>query len=241
MRLLVTRPEPDAQSQAARLRELGHEAILAPLFSLEFLDPGPLPLDSVQALIATSRNALRALEGREEFADLLSLPLFAVGAATARLARDLGFKSVTQGLGTAEKLVPVIEKACSPDAGTLLHPAGEKLAWDMKSALERAGFKVHQPVLYRSNAAERLPDDAAEAINAGNLDGVILMSPDTARTYLALIEAGGLTKKAAKPAYFCLSANVAAALDPLPGASVLVAASPTQDDLLALIGQDTAN
>ena len=35
MRILVTRPEPDAQAQAETLAARGHEAVLAPLLIVE--------------------------------------------------------------------------------------------------------------------------------------------------------------------------------------------------------------
>ena len=37
MRLLVTRPQPDAQRTAAALRDLGHHVLIAPLFEVEAL------------------------------------------------------------------------------------------------------------------------------------------------------------------------------------------------------------
>jgi uroporphyrinogen-III synthase len=61
MRLLVTRPEPDALKLGAVLEEMGHEATVEPLLSVSFDDAEPVDLDGAQALIATSRNALRAL------------------------------------------------------------------------------------------------------------------------------------------------------------------------------------
>ena len=62
MRLLVTRPEPDALKLRAALEERGHEATVEPLLSVSFDDTDPIDLEGVQALIATSRNGLRALK-----------------------------------------------------------------------------------------------------------------------------------------------------------------------------------
>lgn len=241
MRLLVTRPEPDAGAQAAQLIALGHDVIFAPLARIEFLNPGELPLDGVQAIIVTSRNALRSAQRLPEFPSLLNIPLFAVGAATADLARELGFTLASEGPGTAAELEPEIIRECLPDAGPLLHLAGETLAWDLKGALEMKGFSVHQPVVYRSQAVESLPEAAIEAFRGASLDGVILMSPVAAKTYATLLQAHGLEKEAEKPLCFCLSRNVEAALQPLPGLHTRVAAAPAQDDLLALIGPEAAN
>lgn len=241
MRLLVTRPRPDAEAQAARLKALGHEAILSPLLEIEFLDPGPLPLEGAQAIIVTSANALRALQQSERLAQTIALPLFAVGAATADMARELGFDLVKQGEGSAESLAPVIASDCTPDAGPLIHLAGERLAWDLKSALQQYGFRVLQPVVYRTQAAERFNEPIVEAIEAGRLDGVILMSPHSAGTYVRLVQAHALEDRAAGLVHYCLSARVAQALENLEGIKVSVPETSSQEDLLALIGGEAAN
>jgi len=102
MRLLVTRPEPDASRQAEKLRELGHEPILAPLMTIETISGVPLHLDQAQALIVTSRNALRAIAARPELNEARDFPLYAVGEATAREAAELGFPTIVAGPGTGE-------------------------------------------------------------------------------------------------------------------------------------------
>jgi uroporphyrinogen-III synthase len=241
MRLLVTRPAPDAQALAEKLAALGHEPVVSPLSTVEFLDPGPLPLAGAQALIATSGNALRALQGAGQLEHARTLPLFAAGAASARMARAAGFAGVHEGGGTAQSLAPVIAAACRPNAGPLVHLAGEGLAWDLKGALEREGFAVVQPVLYRARPAERFGAAAVDALNEGTLHGVILMSPAAARTYAGLIHAQGLEQAAAKLTLYCLSPNVAAGLGALQAGRIAVAARPSQDDLLALIGPEAAN
>lgn len=226
MRLLVTRPEPDAGAQARALAERGHDAILSPLFEIEFTQAAPLPHDGAQAVIATSRNALRAMQQTNNFEKLLGLPLFAVGSATARLAKEIGFRMVHAGEGTAEKLSPLIATNCNPENGPLLHPAGEKLAWDLKGALEAIGFAVLQPVVYRSKAVAGLPENAVAAMRDGALDGVILMSPEAAKVYVKLVAIAGLEAEARKLAYFCLSGAVAKPLEGLPGVRIRVADKP---------------
>jgi uroporphyrinogen-III synthase len=74
MRLLVTRPEPDASREAEALGLRGHEAVLAPLLTVEFCGGVPLQLDGAQGLIVTSRNALRALAAHPAKPKSLALP-----------------------------------------------------------------------------------------------------------------------------------------------------------------------
>lgn len=235
MRLLVTRPMPDAARQAERLKALGHEVLAAPLLEVQFLGAELPPLAAMQALIATSRNGLRALEAGGVLQDALERPLFAVGGATAGLARELGFREVYEGPGRAEALPLLIAAHCAPGGGALMHLAGEQLAYDLKSVLEKQGFEVMQPVLYRTRAADSLGDAAREALISGALDGVILMSRATAQSYAKLVGAQGLRQAAAKLSHFCLSRNVADALAALEGVRIIIASSPSEDDLLALL------
>ncbi len=234
MRLLVTRPAPDAGVQAEKLRALGHDALVSPLLKVEFLTPELPDISTVQALIVTSRNGLRALEASGALERVLSLPLFAVGSASAKRARDLGFEQVHEGPGTAEGLAPLIVSKSGPARGVLLHLAGEQVAFDLKGALEEQGFEAAQPALYRMSATDGFSAPAHEALESGELEGVLLMSPASARAYMELIVSWGLESAAAKPAYFCLSENVAAPLRGLDSARIIVSPSPSEDDLLAL-------
>src|SRR5262245_999401 len=79
MHVLVTRPLEDGAEIAARLAEMGHRALLAPLLTPHFPD-GPQPeFQDVQAVLVTSANGVRALIRRTARRDL---PIFAVGPQT---------------------------------------------------------------------------------------------------------------------------------------------------------------
>src|SRR5690348_2420424 len=121
MRVLVTRPEPDAGETASRLTALGHAPLVAPLLKIEFVDGESLSLDDVQAVLATSANGVRALVRRTERRDV---PLFAVGQQTAALARALGFDSVASANGDAAALTALVEGEVEPGRGAVLHAAG---------------------------------------------------------------------------------------------------------------------
>jgi uroporphyrinogen-III synthase len=164
----------------------------------------------------------------------LQLPLFAVGEATAKAAAELGFTRVTSGPGTGEGLAQLIADALDPNAGALVHLSGETVAFDLKSALQAKGFTLRQPVLYRAVAATRLPESALALLNAGELDGVILMSPRTAAIFAALVVRADALTQAARLDCYCLSAAVAQAVESLK-ARAIVAARPSEEDILALL------
>jgi len=235
MRLLVTRPEPDALKLMAVLQEHGHEATVEPLLTVSFVADDAIDLDGVQALIATSRNALRALKSHPLRAAARHLPLFAVGRATATEARTLGFGMVVTGAGTAQELVTHIVAVADPAAGLLLHLAGDAQAVDLEGELESHGFRVVQHVVYRMLAARALAEDTVEQLAMGEIDGVILMSPRTATIYTALMRKHGLAAIARGLVHFCLSEAVARRLQALGPVPVETAEMPRLEEVLALI------
>jgi uroporphyrinogen-III synthase len=240
MRLLVTRPEPDAASQAQALVALGHEPVVAPLLFIEPARDTSLDLGGAQALIVTSRNALRVLASHRELSDALRLPLFAVGEATAKVASELGFTKVTAGPGTGKDLARLIADTLQPKAGALVHLAGVTVAFDLKSALQAEGFTLKQPVLYRAVPATRLPESVLSLLNAGKLEGVVLMSPRTAAIFAALVVRHDAVTQVSRLYCYCLSAAVAQAVESL-NVRAIVAARPCEEDILALISSEAAS
>lgn len=240
MRLLVTRPEPDALRLSALLEEAGHEATVEPLLSVSFEGGEAIDVEGAQALIATSRNALRALKASPALAQARHMPLFAVGKATAAEARALGFDLVVTGAGTAAELVAHIVSALDPAAGLVVHLAGDTVATDLTGELETHGFRVTQPVVYRMLPATTFVDRTVEELAKREIDGVILMSPRTAAIYTVLVRKHGLTSAVRSLPHFCLSAAVARRLQPLGAVPTRIAEAPRLEEVLALVDESAA-
>ena len=102
--MLVTRPQPDNEATAGALRSRGFEVLLAPMLRFEPVAFAEDPDSSFGAVILTSANALRALDGQLVLDRLKTLPLFAVGKHTAASARDAGFKTIINADGDASAL-----------------------------------------------------------------------------------------------------------------------------------------
>ncbi len=240
MRLLLTRPLADSGPLRERLEGLGHECLIEPLLDVRFnLDP-VLDAGGAQALLFTSANGVRALEARSGFPVIedravTALPALAVGAATAEAAREAGFTDVRAACGDVDKLADLVVSSLRPKDGALLHAAGTKAAGNLAGRVTAAGFVYRRAVLYEAGAAEKLSGAAVTALAAGNLNGVLLFSPRTAKTFAALVQSAGLSGAAETLTAFCLSENVRRALGDLPGMTVKVAETPDTGALLALI------
>lgn len=240
MHLIVTRPAADAADFARQLQVLGHRVSLAPLLYVS-LSSEPVPLDGVQAIIATSRNALRAIADGPYRAAAAVLPVFVVGPGSEALARSIGFQTVTTGDGGARELLPRILGAVPPKSGPLLYLRGDRVAFDMVTELQRAGFEVRQQVVYRAIPATALPSDVVRDIRSGVDTGVILMSPRSAETFRRLASDAGLTEQMTRLTYFCLSPNVADALGSPAPRRVATAKQPTAEEMLALVKELASN
>jgi uroporphyrinogen-III synthase len=236
MRILVTRPEPDAAELKAALEARGHEVSSEPLLTIEALPIDARDLDGASAIIATSRNSLRALRG-PALARATKLPLFCVGPATAELGRTLGFHHVVAGQGSSSDLIPLILESKLDPAGRIVHICGEEVAFDLAAALAERGLAVRKLIAYRAVAATALEPRTARAIAAGALDAVILMSPRTAAIFAGLVDKAGLAEPARKIAYVCLSANVAGALKSLDAARINIAVRPNSSGILEAVEQ----
>ena len=108
MRLVVTRPEPDASRTAALLRARGHTVDVAPLLRLELIAEADLGAGPWGGIVITSANALRAIAAHPRKAELLALPLFAVGRRSADAAQAAGFAEVLSADGDATDLARLV-------------------------------------------------------------------------------------------------------------------------------------
>lgn len=240
MHVLVTRPRSDAQDMCAALEAAGHQVSVEPLLEIELAPVGSALLTDVQALVLTSRNALRALSASPALYDARRLPVFAVGPGTATLARQAGFGTVFAGEGTARDLADLIANHRRPEDGVLLHLAGEILAFDLKGDLEARGYTVSQTTVYRAVASQSLSESVVHALAALSIDAVMLMSPRTAAVYADLVARHELAEAARTPIYLCLSLAVASALAPLAPHRIAVADQPSSQEMLALVARIAA-
>ncbi|MBO6783594.1 MAG: uroporphyrinogen-III synthase [Alphaproteobacteria bacterium] len=233
MRLLVTRPRPDADATKERLERAGHEVLVAPLLEIvPRIPPAGFPGPDVQAFLVTSANGARAL------ADAVSdraTPVFAVGAASAQVAREAGFRHVESADGDVAALASLLRARLRPEGGCLVHAVGSVSAGNLVADLTESGFDACAHVLYEAMACDELPEPIAAALRGRDLRGALFYSPRTARTFLKLVEKANLTPKLRVLTAFCLSHAVAAELAAAEFGGVRVAERPEQDALLRAI------
>jgi uroporphyrinogen-III synthase len=225
LRALVTRPEEDAEPVAELLRRRGIEPVVEPLLSIEWRarEAGAVDLSGVQAILLTSANGARALAAASSER---ALPVFAVGDATARTARSLGFKAVESAGGDVADLARLVAARVDPEEGALLHAAGSAVAGDLAGRLGARGYEVRRAVLYQARAAEALTQGTVEALRNGAIEMALFFSPRTASTFVTLAAKAGVVEACRKVTAFCLSRAVAEAAGKLPWRETRCAARP---------------
>jgi uroporphyrinogen-III synthase len=233
VRLLLTRPEPDAQRTAAALRAQGHDVITAPLLRIEPAPEAQFDTGPWAAILITSANAASAVAVHARMTELLALPVFAVGRRSAGAMAAAGFADVTSADGNVSELVRLVGARLRP-AARLLYLAGEDRSGNLAGDLRARGFAVETAVIYRAVAATRLPPAAAQAL-AGGVDGVLHFSRRSAEVFVDAARAAGVLESALQAAHFCLSAPIAEPLAQAGAADIRVAERPNEALLLALI------
>jgi uroporphyrinogen-III synthase len=233
VRILVTRPQPGAADTAMALRARGHQPIVAPLSEVELLAKVDLKAGPWAAIVLTSATALSGIVSFAAGKECLDLPIFAVGDATAKAARAIGFTEVASAGGRVNDLINLVVARLQPPA-RVLYLAGEQRSGDLAGALRAKNFEVDLVVVYRFLNARVLPEPAAAALNS-ELDGVLHFSRAAAEAFVNAAGNSNLLDVAlTKPAHFCISDQVAAPLRQAGAARIEVAARPDQDALLEL-------
>jgi uroporphyrinogen-III synthase len=239
MAILVTRPRPDGEATAARLRAKGFEVLLAPMLRFEPVAFHDDPDAQYGAVILTSANALRAIEAKLEGSHLLGLPLFAVGEQTADAARAAGFTKVisaaSDAAGLRERILASVKAKALKKTSPLLYLAGADLARDLPGELGERGFTVVMQTTYRMVALSSLPDETQAAFAANGIEAVLHYSRRSARAFIEAVRGAGVEISALSLPQCCLSAGIATVLRDAGATQVAVASSPDEGALFVAL------
>lgn len=210
--ILVTRPREQADVFAARLRELGAEAIAAPTIELEGPEPGGPFDEAIRAAAAgdfdwvvfTSASGVRAWWERAAAvdADPPAARVAVVGDSTAAALSERGIQPdlvpdtfTTEALGDA-----------FPNGKGKVLLARADLATDaLEQALRSKGWEPQRVDAYRVRSATALPEPVRRVIEANEVDAVTFTSPSTVDGYVSLAIA------ARRPPAVCIGPVTAAA------------------------------
>lgn len=233
MRLLVTRPEPDATRTAQTLRARGHEVLVVPLSSTRSLVPELA--GSYAAVLMTSANAARALAVHPRAAAVRPHPAYAVGGRTAEAAREAGFANVESADGALADLVRLVATRFAGNRMPLLYLAGEDRSGDLAGELAALGIAVDTVMIYRAVAADHLPAELTHALADTRLDGALHYSRRSLTALIELSRPAGVLNAVLNLAHYCLSDEVAVPLREAGAERISVAPRPVEAALIGLL------
>ncbi|HYE46282.1 MAG TPA: uroporphyrinogen-III synthase [Caulobacter sp.] len=219
----ITRARPGAEETAARVAARGFAPVVAPLLEARPVGEGPVDLAGIGALAFTSARGVEALAGRSPVRDL---PVFTVGPATARAAREAGFARVVSGNGDVEALADLIADR-APRTGAILHAAAVQPAGDLVGDLVRRGVPARALAVYETVLADPsviLPD-------LPQLAAALVHSPRAARALAAFLA----DRPTPRLRLLALSPAVAQPLAGLKCDGIAVAPFPNDASLLNLL------
>lgn len=138
--LLLTRPEPQSRAFLADCEKglgKGIPALISPIIGIE--DLGEVPdLAQFRAIVVTSGNGVRRLGSR-----LAGRTVYAVGEATAALARDHGARATALGMDVEGFLA-----SADTVEGPVLYCRGRHSRGELARRLAERGVAVQEAVLY---------------------------------------------------------------------------------------------
>lgn len=227
MLVLLTRPREQSERTARLLEQRGHETIIDPVLEIRPCAVPALSLEGMAAVAVTSAHAAHALAGMPS-----SMPVFVVGGATARAAQRVLERDVAVAEGDGRALARLVAATLRPDAGSVLHLSGAEVSTGLAEVLGAAGYDYRRIIVYEAVPTVGMEADARSALLEQRLDAVLLYSPRSARLWVRKLREMGLADRVGRVEAACLSAAVAAELRGLGLATVRVATTPIQDDLL---------
>ena len=188
---LITRTQPGAQVTAAGVSALGYEPIIVPA---AIITPTHAAIDvvGVQALLMTSAAAARCAKVDSQ---IVTLPVYAVGDATAQAATEAGFVNVISAGGDGATLAVLAADRMKTVAGALLHIRGQEVAGDVTGMLDACGFETRAVEVYSTQDDPDFRQQIRHYIVT--LSGIVLFhSPaGTRRFCLAMNDAGNALSK----------------------------------------------
>lgn len=216
--LVIIRPEPGLSATAAEAEKLAVPIVSTPLFEIEPRPWDPPAADRIDALLIGSGNAVR--HGGSALDAFREKPVYAVGQATARAAREAGFRVAGTGPG---HLQPLLDSLAGQPL-RLLRIAGEEHV----AVTAPAGIELVTRIAYAS-VAQPMPAHLAAALGAGAI--VLLHSAAAARHFASECERLGLGRS--RIALAALAPRIAEAAGS-GWQTVATASEPADAALLAL-------
>lgn len=200
---------------------------IAPILSASAThNPAPDAIFDASGIILTSPNGLRfaTLPARVD----KTIPLYAVGAATAKFAQDAGWQNVITGTGDIIGLADVLRREHT--GGTLVHIRGVYVSPFTESAL--ADFDVKGWQTYETRADAHSLASIPKFLSSPGKYIIVLQSARAADLLRPHVQAVMERVESGNIAVLCLSKVVLESISPTQANGFYCCEHPDEDDVL---------
>lgn len=231
-RVLITRPEVDANNFAEDIRQKGYEVSCEAFLNVIYDDISIPDLSQYSSLIFTSINGVRAF--CQNTKDRI-LPVLTVGDKTQVEVRASGFEQTKSASGNVDDLIALLSKEQAEKP--YLYCRGEHISRPLKEVV--TGVSIEEIILYHTEKQQKISSGCAEIIKAGGFSHVLFFSKRTAESFVDCVlnhqdkealESGLKSSKA-----LCLGTSMIECVSILPWQEVRVASHSDSEGILALL------
>lgn len=198
LRIVITRPEKQAQSFREMLTQLEAEPILIPAIKINFpddnfrLDKALKKLDCYEWLILTSVNGVKAVWRRLESLSISRMPKqLQVAAIGPKTAEELIKRGVQPDFVPEEYIAEAILPGLGDINGSwVLLPRAKQARPALANLIQGAGGFAHEITAY-DTVPGHLTEQAVGDLRAG-VDVLTFTSSSTVNNFISLVEEAGL-------------------------------------------------
>lgn len=223
-KVLVTRPIEDSADIATQIQQKDYQVECCPFLKLVLHDVKIANLSRYCGLVFTSRNAVRSFC---ENTLNRTLPVWAVGDATANVARENGFQDVHSAGGDVRALREILPVA--EQSKPLLYVRGEHISQELDLPY------VDEIIAYHTEIIKEIPLNTLKLIARGEFSDILFFSKRTASAFVESVQQLENYEGLKATRGLCLGDSMVNFVSVLPWKSIEVAKHPTKESIVALL------
>lgn len=219
--ILLTRPYQESQALAKKLTKIGYHCLIYPLLTIQ---PCPLERKDFDAYIITSRQALHALKALQL---PTHMPLFCIGAETAKEARKAGFQTYYTGKTVSDMLSFFAPPNSTYLPYNFLYARSDTISHDLATSLRKIGYTITEQIAYETVATKTLSPEIMERLQQDAFAYITFFSKRTAQIFLNLLKDNQIPLSFPKTELIAFSRPIAHVLRPVTFKKRYILSSPT--------------
>ncbi|MDZ7823877.1 MAG: uroporphyrinogen-III synthase [Ahrensia sp.] len=238
--ILVTRPEPGAGKTISALSAIGLSCVKVPFTEMvaksinaEFISALESSALQIDGIVVTSANALR-YAAPNLLRVIATVPVFAVGDATAQFARELGFTKVYSADGNAQDLCALVRAKLLPHCN-LIYLCGVTRSDDVERELHHCAYNLTTIETYETVKVSQLTHNLQGIFREQKVDSVLFYSSLSAQLFAAEYDALNAGHLSDVNAIFCISQKAKNALPSTLSGLCIVCPTPRDDEMISVV------